>query len=161
MDSLALQVEHLLRSINRLACSDFTGIGLVFYKLPMRLPCRALGDQSLFEAGLPVAGEERLAQVLAGISRRGSHWHDGFHLIDADTFRLTHVCQFASPPLALLPEPAAGQEPVGARWQSAVAMSQLPGVALTALISSRGEPFIFEDGHERQLAKPDSDGQGV
>lgn len=161
MNSLAHQVELLLRSINRLASSDFTGIGLVFYRSPMRLPCRALGDQALFEPGLPVAGDERLAQVLAGISRRGSRWHDGFHLIEADTFRLTHVCQFASPPLALLPEPAPGQEPVGARWQSALAMSQLPGVPLAALISSRGEPFIFEDGHERQLAKPDADGQGI
>jgi hypothetical protein len=161
MDSLALQAELLLRSIHRLACGDFTGIGLVFYRQPMRLPCRALGDQALFEPALPVAGEERLAQVLAAISRRGSRWHDGFHLIDADSLRLTHVCQFVSPPLALLPEPAAGQEPVGARWRSAVALSQLPGVPLTALISSRGEPFIFEGGHERQLAKPDADGQGV
>jgi hypothetical protein len=162
MDTLAPQVEHLLTSIRRLAGSDFTGIGLVFYRAPMRLPCRSLGDQALFEEPLPVAGgEARMAQVLAGISRRGSPWHDGFHLIDADSFQLTHVCQFASPPLALLPVPAAGQAPVGARWQSAVALSRLPGVRLTALISSRGEPFIFEDGHERQPAKPDPDRQGI
>ena len=162
MDLLPSRVEHLLRSIKESAPGDFTGIGLVFYAAPMRLPCCALGDPALFEPGLPVAGDgSRLAQVLAGMSRRASRWHDGFHLIEAGSFQLTHVCQFVAPPLDLLPQPTAGQEPVGARWQSAVAMSRLPGVALTALISSRGEPFIFEDGHERQLAEPDADGQGI
>lgn len=166
MDTLAQQVVQLLRAILASAGRDFTGIRLVIYRQPMQLPCRSLGDQALFEARLPVAGaaaegRRRLAQVLAGISRRGSRWHDGFHLIEASTFQLTHVCQFLSPPLDLLPEPAPGQEPVGARWQSTVATSRLPGVALTALISSRGEPFIFEQGHERQPAKPDADGEGI
>ncbi|UGQ45659.1 hypothetical protein [Massilia endophytica] len=166
MDALEARVSSLLSEIRRAAAGDFTGLGLVFYRPPLRLPSHPLGDPAMFRPHLPLAGDLRIAQVLAGISRTGSPWHDGFHLIDCSAFALTQVCQFLSPPLALLDPPEPDQYPVGARWRAAAAISRMPEVALSALIGRQGNAAIFRQGlqvlqHERPGAKSDGDGEGV
>jgi hypothetical protein len=166
MDALESRVSSLLSEIHRAAGQDFTGLGLVFYRPPMRLPAYPLGDPSMFRPRLPLTGDFPTAQVLAGISSGGSPWHDGFHLIDSSTFTLTHVCQFLSPPLALLDPPERDQLPVGARWRAAAAISKMPEVALSALIGRQGIPAIFSQGrqvlqHERPGAKSYRYGEGV
>lgn len=146
MDAFEQRVEKLLSSIKGAVGAEFTGIGLIFYSPPLNLPARSLGDPALFVPRLPISGDAAIAGLLAGISRSDSPWHDGFHLIDAASFQLTHVCQFLSPPLDLIGEPEKGNLPVGARWYSALAISKLPQVILTALIGQQGTQVIFRQG---------------
>lgn len=140
------RVFALLEQVTRLHTPSFTGLGLVFYRNPMSLPACALGDQSLFEFSLPAEGSEHIADILSRISQADSNWHDGFHLIEVDEFKLTHVCQFLSPSPELLSPPSPGNLPIGARQKSAMAISRLPSVACAALINSRGEAQVFLGG---------------
>lgn len=112
----------------------------------MNLPACALGDQGLFEFTLPANGSENIANILSRISQIDSNWHDGFHLIEVDEFKLTHVCQFLSPPLEFLSPPSLGDLPIGARQKSAMAISKLSSVACAALINSKGEVQVFMGG---------------
>jgi len=136
----------LLDQVRVRAPSDFTGLGLVLYTAPLRLPVAALGDQSLFRPALPVRGAEQIAGVLAEISTASSPWHDGFHLLDVHERALTHVCQFLAPPLELVEAPLGRALPVGARHSAAVAGSRLESVACTALLSNSGGALVFHRG---------------
>lgn len=141
-------IRDLLSSVAHFAPDNFTGIGLIFYAPPLNLPVRSLGDQGLFVPQLPVMGQEVIARVLAQISSPSSPWHDGFHLVDATTFWLTHVCQFISPSIDLLAEPSNGALPVGAREMSAIAASRLSSVYYTALINSQRIQKVYQHGKQ-------------
>lgn len=123
----------------------FSGLGLIFYHSPMRLPVVPLGHQSLFQPPLPIAGADAIAEALARISVIDSPWHDGFHLIDARSVEMTHVSQFFSPPLDVGRLPVSAV-PVGARHMAAVLGSILPTVEVVALLTKRGESFVFKNG---------------
>lgn len=144
----------LLERVSARTSAAFAGLGLVLYGAPMRLPVAALGDQSLLLPALPVQGAENIAQVLADISTAASPWHDGFHLIDAGAKRLTHVCQFLAPPLALLDAARQPGLPVGARHLAAVAISKMESVVCTALLSNTGGAQIFRHGTAVMRPKP-------
>lgn len=140
------RVLRLLSSVENLSFKDFSGIGLLFYAPPMQLPVGSLGDESLFAPQLPIATEKSIARVLADISRPTSPWHDGFHLINASTFELTHICQFIAPPVELLEKPEPGSLPIGARQQSAIAASKFRAVFCSALLNGQRNRMIYRSG---------------
>jgi hypothetical protein len=125
---------------------SFSGLGLIFYVPPMRLPVVPLGDESLFLPSLPIRGITAIAQTLARISVIGSPWHDGFHLIDVQALAITHLSQFFAPPLEAAASLRASATPIGARQMAAILGSTLPTVDCTALLSKGGEPLMFRKG---------------
>jgi len=140
------EIFDLLEQVQSHASHAFSGLGLIFYSSLSDLPIVALGDQSLFPHTLPVADRPTLASLLADISTFSSPWHDGFHLIDASSFELTHISQFLSPPVDFLRESRSQGLPVGARHMAAMAGSKIASVSYTALLSNKGVPTVFQRG---------------
>ena len=140
------EIFDLLGQVQSHATHAFSGLGLIFYSSLADLPIVALGDQALFPQTLPVADRRTLASLLAEISTFTSPWHDGFHLIDASSFALTHISQFLSPPVELLRQSNSQGLPLGARHMAAMAGSRIASVSYTALLSNKGVPAVFQRG---------------
>ena len=140
------EIFDLLGQVQSHATHAFSGLGLIFYSSLADLPIVALGDQALFPQTLPVADRRTLASLLAEISTFTSPWHDGFHLIDASSFALTHISQFLSPPVELLRQSNSQGLPLGARHMAAMAGSRIASVSYTALLSNKGAPAVFQQG---------------
>ena len=140
------EIFDLLGQVQSHATHAFSGLGLIFYSSLADLPIVALGDQALFPQTLPVADRRTMASLLAEISTLTSPWHDGFHLIDASSFALTHISQFLSPPVELLRQSNSQGLPLGARHMAAMAGSRIASVSYTALLSNKGAPAVFQQG---------------
>ena len=140
------EIFDLLGQVQSHATHAFSGLGLIFYSSLADLPIVALGDQALFPQTLPVADRRTLASLLAEISTFTSPWHDGFHLIDASSFALTHISQFLSPPVEFLRQSNSQGLPLGARHMAAMAGSRIASVSYTALLSNKGAPAVFQQG---------------
>lgn len=142
----------LLLEITRQRTPSFSGLGLLVYAPPLRLPVGPLGDIAAFPSALPAHGCVEIARILADASTLDSPWHDGFHLIDGAVGSLTHICQFFAPPIDALPSVKPGQRPIGARHAAAVAGSTLDGVICTALVSAKGDAQIFAHGQRSAVS---------
>lgn len=124
--------------------ADFSGLGIVFYNslasLPF-LPLEVTGDESF---DLPVSGLLAMSEVLALTARKSSSWHDGFHFVDANSLRLTHLCQFIAPPLPKLRD----QSPraCGARHMTALLASNVGGIVSVGLLTQDRTVSIYESG---------------
>ena len=140
------EIFDLLRQVQSHATNAFSGLGLIFYSSLADLPVVALGEQTLFPRTLPVANRQMLTSLLADISTFSSPWHDGFHLIDANSFSLTHISQFLSPPVEFLRQSNSRGLPVGARHMAAMAGSRIASISYTALLSNKGAPAVFQNG---------------
>lgn len=140
------EIFDLLGQVQSHATHAFSGLGLIFYSSLADLPIVALGDQALFPQTLPVADRRTMASLLAEISTLTSPWHDGFHLIDASSFALTHISQFLSPPVEFLRQSNSQGLPLGARHMAAMAGSRIASVSYTALLSNKGAPAVFQQG---------------
>ena len=137
-------VLRLLKKVAPNLTEDFSGLGIVFYRslqaLPY-LPLEVAGDERF---ALPISGLDAVGDVLARTARRSTHWHDGFHLVHIDQLRLTHLCQFISPPL-----PRAGEsvpKASGARHMTALLASRVDGVAATGILTKERVASIYESG---------------
>jgi len=139
-------VVDLMTAIAAEQGRDFSGLGVIAYIPPLRLPVAPLGDESSFGHILPIDDFSALVRVLRAMSHVNSAWHDGFHLIDARTKQLTHVCQFFAPAIDLLPVAQRGAPPIGARQAAAIAGSRMETVACTALMSTKGSREIYVQG---------------
>lgn len=137
---------EVMRELKRLRTSDFSGVGVVFYMPPLELPIAPLGRSSTAKPKLPVRGVYEIAKTLASVSDRSSLWHDGFHLVDAQSFALTHIAQFLAPPLKYVPDIASDAQPTGARQMTALLTSRLPCVVSVALLSANGEASFYSGG---------------
>lgn len=142
---------EILRRVRARIKPTFTGLGLVLFEPPIRLPVASLGDQTLFKPLLPVSNIEKIAAVLTIISDASSPWHDGFHLVDVRLRALTHISQFLAPPIELLKHTCTGQLPVGARHLAALGGSALDSVACSALLGSEGILEVFVGGKQIHL----------
>ena len=137
--------KSILNEVRANAPATFSGLGLIFYNPPLSLPVITLGYESLFLPPLPIVGADVIAQILARISVAESPWHDGFHLIDAQSVEMTHVSQFFSPPLEAA-HYSVSDPPIGARHMAAMLGSTLPTVDVTALLTKRGDLILFKNG---------------
>lgn len=132
---------------------DFTGLGVVFYTSLADLPHLPLGQSLPVGLALPVVGAESVAVALATVSARTSAWHDGFHLVEADTLSLTHLCQFLSPGILTEFCHPPGASPTGARHMTALLASRLQGIECVGLLTNQDELTLFEHGAQVHTAK--------
>jgi hypothetical protein len=139
-------VSDLLSQISRHRPPKFSGLGVIFYRRPIRLPIHALGSQGSFRPLLPIQGAAEIAKVLRSVSSADSPWHDGFHLVDARSLTLTHVSQFISPSKSSLTNSQIGKTPIGARQLAAIAVSKYRSADCVALVSANGDMQLYRDG---------------
>lgn len=146
MDELksSLSCIELLRRIAEEAAADFSGVGFICYSDLSSLPHLTLCVPQESVSALPIIGVNAIGTFLAEASRTSSPFHDGFHLIAARSFALTHVCQFIAP--AIPPDQSSTQLTAGARRMTAQLASRAQGIEAAALISKDGTGVVFEDG---------------
>lgn len=142
-------VDRVLSSLVERRVSDFSGLGIVFYKNPMDFSSHSMGGILPIGVQLPISDFEKIVECLVDASSYRSDWHDGFHLIDFDAQSLTHMCQFLSPSPELIFPPAKGAVPVGSRYFTAQAVSRVSSVSCCAVINSQGAVNIFTGGEVR------------
>lgn len=135
---------RLLTHITSKLTEDFSGLGIVLYDSLVALPYLPLevGGDERFD--LPVSGLDAVGDVLARTARRSTRWHDGFHLLHAHPLRLTHLCQFISPPL-----PKAGDlvpRASGARHMTALLASRVAGIVAVGILTQERVASIYESG---------------
>lgn len=142
------QAKELLLFIAANRTPLFSGVGVVFYKRLGSLPHVSLGTPKLASPQLPISGTAGIASTLVSISDATSPWHDGFHLIDTETWSLTHISQFLSPVLPENDSEIGDYRPNGARHMTAFLVSNLPEIACVGLLTHTGELCIFEHGRK-------------
>lgn len=128
----------------------FAGLGLILYTPPMDLPVTPLVPTD-FAVKLPGKELSDAVELLRGLSDAQSPMHDGFHLIDASTMTITHVCHFFAPPI---PDKLPNSIPnyaIGARFMAALLGSLLPSVVMTAILGEREGAIAIERGVIRPL----------
>ena len=130
-------------AVNRPA--RFAGLGLILYRPPLDLPVTPLAPSGMVRSQ-PEGRPEAAAELLRELSDSSNPLHDGFHLVDANSLTITHLCHFFAPPIPadiarLLPP-----HPVGARFMAALLGSLLPSVVMTALLSDSDGPLMIERG---------------
>jgi hypothetical protein len=128
----------------------FAGLGLVLYAPPLDLPVTPLVPQSQMPR-LPGGDFRGSAELLRGLSDSASPLHDGFHLVDARSLALTHLCHFFAPPIPPAIPKSIPDHPVGARFMAALLGSFLPSVVMTAVLSDREGAIAIEHGAIRRL----------
>lgn len=146
------RAEQVLRAVAHLRGEDFSGVGVVFYERLAQLPHLQLTDSSM-EADPDQFAKVDLAEALSRMSVMSSPLHDGFHFVEARTWRLTHLSQFISPPI---PDDAAQRfQGTGARLMAALLASLLPGIECVGLVSHSGEVHLFTRGIDAANAQKD------
>lgn len=145
---MRLDREWLLALFNYLRHSrgnEFSGLGLVFYRQPMVLPVIGL---STMEMDVPDSVDARdVGEFLLRVSNLNSLNHDGFHLIDSATMRITHLSQFFSPPVNVEQvDIAEDSRPIGARYMAALLGSLIPSVEMTAVLGKKDDGIFFRRG---------------
>lgn len=130
--------------------AHFAGLGLVLYVPPLDLPVTPLvpPSQTPRLAGNDVKAS---AELLRRLSDSANPLHDGFHLVDAKSLTITHLCHFFSPPIPAGIAKSIPDHPVGARFMAALLGSLLPSVVMTAVLSDREGAIAFERGVVRKL----------
>ena len=123
----------------------FTGLGIVLYRAPLDIPIAPLAPADLVPH-LPTDTIESAIDLLVELADYSNPLHDGFHLVEVPTFKVTHVCQFLSPPISKAAMPALPRTPIGARQMAAVLDSFMPCVVLSAVMSDRKRALIIERG---------------
>lgn len=137
------QALGLLRLLSGRRSSRFSGIGIVFYHDLATLPHMQLTNNVASPDLSRFAGTD-LADGLISISSMDNPLHDGFHFIDATSWRLTHLSQFISPPI---PQDAERNfHGTGARLIAAVLASLLPGIAYVGLVAQDGKIRLYCNG---------------
>ncbi|WP_131726028.1 hypothetical protein [Bordetella pseudohinzii] len=117
----------------------------MFYERLDDLPHLQLGA-SAENVALEQFADITLTATLSKISVPSVPLHDGFHFVCVDSWRLTHVSQFISPPI---PEGADHRFHVsGARLMAALLTSLLPGIECVGIVSQSGEIHLFRDGRD-------------
>jgi hypothetical protein len=129
---------------------SFSGLGLILYHSTHALPVLPL-THSESELPLPTMGLEDSVRLLHTLCQFDSPFHDGFHLVEAESLSITHVSQFFSPPIPEIVPQSPTNHAVGARFMSAWLGSYLPAVCMAATLSRVEGGLVFERGVIRTL----------
>lgn len=131
----------------------FSGLGLILYYPRLPLPVLPLA-RSAPALPLPTRNLQESIQLLHVLCQFDSAFHDGFHLVDAESLSITHVSQFFSPPIPDIVPELMTDHPIGARFMSAWLGSNLPAVCMTATLSRSEGGLVFARGVVRTLFAP-------
>jgi hypothetical protein len=104
---------------------------------------------------LPTEDVEGSIALLRQLCRPDSPFHDGFHLVDAQSLKLTHASQFFAPPIPDVRPEGMSNRAVGARFMAAWIGSLLPTVAMTAILSQCEGGVMFERGVAHPVLVPE------
>lgn len=119
---------------------SFSGIGLLICDNAENLPI-----SPLYEKPVQIKSVEILEQLLE-LSDYKNDYHDGFHIMSSH-FKMIHISQYIYPnPEKCLPLNASDRQ--GVRYFSARAISFLPDVKYSAIVSSNYEIHIFKNGNK-------------
>lgn len=133
------RLHEVLSVVRDRAGATFSGVGVVVTREPEGLPLIALRNES------PELDDD-LTVSLVHLSRPGSPFHDGFHILSPQG-RLLRVAQYFSPPI--LPGVEIDRRrPIGARHAAALYGSALPDVLMTGIAGQAGGVSIFVNGAE-------------
>lgn len=139
------QVLSLLKSISKSHDSDFSGTGLIFYSDLSELPFLQLGNESI-KPNTAIFIDYEIDSAIRQISTPKDPLHDGFHFINIEAWKITHVSQFISPPI---PHDAAQRfRGTGSRLMSAYLASLITGIKYTGIVSQTGKVYLFHAGAE-------------
>lgn len=122
---------------------EFTGLGIIYYDDLTKLPYIGLHECKLPKniANLP------FTKTLLDISKNSSIYHDGFHFVDSNSLKITHISQYISPPLDVSEySKILNIIPCGAREMTALLTSMIDGIICVGLISSNKTIKIFKNG---------------
>ena len=151
------EAEDWLQSIFSALGTDyaerFSGLGLILYYPRLALPVLPLA-RSAPALPLPTRNLQESIRLLKELCRFDSAFHDGFHLVDAESLTITHVSQFFSPPIPDIVPELMTDHPIGARFMSAWLGSNIPAVCMTATLSRSEGGLVFERGVVRTLFAP-------
>lgn len=137
---MAIELIALLREIQQLAGSGFSGAGILVSDKPEVLPLLPLRS-------LPPSGANRpVAEVLAELCQNASPFHDGFHVLSSRG-ELTLFSQYFSPPIQQ-EIPVNRSKRIGSRYMAALFGSALPAVQLIGTCSKDSGLAVFRDGKE-------------
>lgn len=128
----------------------FSGLGLILYHSKDALPVLPLTHAEP-EFALPTGRIQDSVQLLRALCQSDSRFHDGFHLVEAESLSITHVSQFFSPPIPEIVPRSPTNAAIGARFMSAWLGSYLPAVFMTAILSRGEEGLVFEKGVVRSI----------
>ena len=120
----------LLRAIGSKEHTNFSGLGIIFYRELRELVFADLGQDRFCLPKVPIDGLNTVSALLSDLATANSPWHDGFHLFNVGGKCLTHISQFIIPPQAELKNIVENARPFGARSMTAFLVSGLPEVAL-------------------------------
>lgn len=133
------RLHEVLSVVSDRAGDFFSGVGVIVTADPERLPLTALRDER------PELDDD-LTVALVRLSRPGSPFHDGFHILSPQG-QILRVAQYFSPPI-LRDVVIDRRRPIGARHVAALYGSVLPGVLMTGIAGQTGGVSIFVDGAE-------------
>lgn len=135
----------LLKEINSLKSSQFSGLGLILYKGDVNLlPISGLKKINE-DIHLPLASYNLILEFLLDISQSDNKYHDGFHLLN-NNFKLTHISQYVAPPI--IENMVLDSESGGSRVRTAVYSSFLNNVIASGVLSNDYGPIVFVKGHK-------------
>lgn len=137
---LTERMKDILRSVMVRRTHDFSGIGLIVCSSPEKLPIVPLSKSE------PNFEESDLVRQLIAIASRSSAYHDGFHII-SQTWQLTRVAQYFSPPVAH-DAVIDRSKRFGGRYLAALFGSSIPAVSLSGIASEDFGIAVFERGRE-------------
>lgn len=137
------QVMELLSSISCNRYSDFSGTGIIFYKDLGSLPHLQLNAVNK-DPNITAIDNNDIVSTLTSVSTTCSPHHDGFHFIDMENWRLSHLSQYISPPIPRNAEKQFGG--TGARLMSAMLASLLHGIICVGVVSQEGKIHLFYSG---------------
>lgn len=133
------RLHEVLSVVSDRAGEFFSGVGVIVTADPERLPLTALRNER------PELHDD-LTVSLIRLSRPGSPFHDGFHILSPDG-HILRVAQYFSPPI-MRDVVIDRRRPIGARHVAALYGSALPGVSMTGIAGQAGGVSIFVDGAE-------------
>lgn len=137
---LIARLHGLLTEVSELAGADFAGVGVIVASDLSCLPIAPLGTEGEHGAG------GGALQALANVSRLGSRYHDGFHVLLPD-LSIVLLSQYLAAPI-LRGAVLGGSRGGGARYAAALFGSAVPGVLATGVATAAYGVAVFKAGAE-------------
>ena len=137
---LIARLHALLLNVRELGGVDFAGAGVMVASDPRGLPIASLRTDCAWSVN------DSALETLTAISRAGSRYHDGFHVLSPD-LRIVLLSQYLAAPI-LQGVVLEGSRGGGARYAAALFGSAVPGVLATGVATSTYGVAVFQTGAE-------------
>lgn len=141
---LIARLRALLVRVRELGGADFSGVGVIVASDLGILPITSLRPDYARTRSIDGSALE----MLAAISRAGSLYHDGFHVLSPE-LHVVALSQYLAAPI-LQGAVLGGSRGGGARYAAALFGSAVPGVLATGVATTTYGVAIFQSGAEME-----------